>query len=36
MTLRVIPGGRGDAVPPGLLVVGAAAILTISPKLVNR
>src|SRR5580765_1481957 len=29
MTLRVIPGGRGDAVPPGLLVVGAAEVVTV-------
>jgi imidazolonepropionase len=29
MTLRVIPGGRGEAVPPGLLVVGAAEVVTV-------
>jgi imidazolonepropionase len=29
MTLRVIPGGRGEAAPPGLLVVGAAEIVTL-------
>jgi imidazolonepropionase len=29
MTFRVIPGGRGEAVPPGLLVVGAAEIVTV-------
>jgi imidazolonepropionase len=30
MTLRVIPGGRGEAVPPGLLVVGAAEVVTVA------
>jgi imidazolonepropionase len=29
MTLRVIPGGRGEAAPPGLLVVGAAEVVTV-------
>jgi imidazolonepropionase len=29
MTLRVIPGGRGEAAPPGLLVVGASEIVTL-------
>jgi imidazolonepropionase len=29
MTLRVLPGGRGEAVPPGLLVVGAAEVVTV-------
>ena len=29
MTLRVIPGGRGEAVPPGLLVVRAAEVVTV-------
>jgi imidazolonepropionase len=29
VTLRVIPGGRGEAAPPGLLVVGAAEVVTI-------
>ena len=29
MTFRVIPGGRGDAAAPGLLVVGAAEITTL-------
>ena len=29
MTFRVIPGGRGDATAPGLLVVGAAEIATL-------
>ncbi len=29
MTLRVIPGGRGESVPPGLLVVGAAEVVTL-------
>jgi imidazolonepropionase len=30
MTLRVIPGGRGDASAPGLLVVGASEIVTMA------
>ena len=30
MTFRVIPGGRGEAVPPGLLVVGAAEVVTVA------
>jgi imidazolonepropionase len=30
MTLRVLPGGRGEADPPGLLVVGAAEIVTVA------
>jgi imidazolonepropionase len=30
MTLRVIPGGRGDAAAPGLLVVGAAEVVTLA------
>jgi imidazolonepropionase len=30
MTLRVIPGGRGEAVAPGLLVVGAAEVATVA------
>lgn len=30
MTLRVIPGGRGEAAPPGLLVVGAAEVVTVA------
>ena len=29
MTLRVIPGGRAEAAPPGLLVVGASEIVTV-------
>ncbi|HEX5825000.1 MAG TPA: hypothetical protein VFY18_11135, partial [Candidatus Limnocylindrales bacterium] len=30
MTLRVLPGGRGEPDPPGLLVVGAAEIVTMA------
>ena len=30
MTLRVIPGGRGDVSAPGLLVVGAAEVATLA------
>ena len=30
MTLRVIPGGRGEAAPPGLLVIGASEIVTVA------
>ncbi len=30
MTLRVLPGGRGEADPPGLLVVGAAEIVAVA------
>ena len=30
MTFRVIPGGRGDTVAPGLLVVGAAEVVTVA------
>ena len=30
MTLRVIPGGRGDASAPGLLVVGASEVVTMA------
>ena len=30
MTLRVIPGGRGDATAPGLLVVGASEVVTMA------
>jgi imidazolonepropionase len=30
MTLRVIPGGRGEAAPVGLLVVGASEIVTLA------
>jgi imidazolonepropionase len=30
VTLRVLPGGRGESVPPGLLVVGAAEIVTVA------
>ena len=30
MTLRVIPGGRGEAAAPGLLVVGASEIVTLA------
>ena len=30
MTLRVLPGGRGEADPPGLLVVGASEIVTMA------
>ena len=30
MTLRVIPGGRGDAAAPGLLVVGAAEVVSLA------
>jgi imidazolonepropionase len=30
MTLRVLPGGRGETDPPGLLVVGAAEIVTMA------
>ncbi len=30
MTLRLIPGGRGEAEPPGLLVVGAAEVVTMA------
>ena len=29
MTLRVIPGGRAEAAPPGLLVVGASEVVTV-------
>ena len=30
MTLRVIPGGRGDSAAPGLLVVGASEVVTLA------
>jgi imidazolonepropionase len=30
VTLRVLPGGRGESDPPGLLVVGAAEIVTMA------
>ncbi|HEU4920396.1 MAG TPA: imidazolonepropionase [Candidatus Limnocylindrales bacterium] len=30
MTLRVLPGGRGETDPPGLLVVGAAEVVTMA------
>ena len=30
MTLRILPGGRGESDPPGLLVVGAAEIVTMT------
>jgi imidazolonepropionase len=30
VTLRVLPGGRGEADPPGLLIVGAAEIVTMA------
>ena len=30
MSLRVIPGGRGDVALPGLLVVGAAEVVTVA------
>lgn len=30
MTLRVIPGGRGEAAAPGMLVIGASEIVTVA------
>ncbi|HEY8632828.1 MAG TPA: imidazolonepropionase [Candidatus Limnocylindrales bacterium] len=30
MTLRVLPGGRGEADPPGVLVVGASEVVTMA------